>query len=95
MASDSLTGNQTERETDSLRGLRSRPLLAASARPWAGALLACCAILVAVLGLLVAQQSKVDWFDQAVDAPLIHWFASRQDLGLWLLSPVRQGRRPC
>ncbi len=86
---DSLTG--TGRETDSVRELPGRPLLTPSARPWAGVLIVCCAILVAVLGLLFAQQTKVDWFDQGIDSPLIHWFASRQQLGLWLLSPGAPG----
>jgi len=50
-----------------------RPLLAAAARPWAAALLACCALLVAVLGVLFAHQARADWLDQAVDSPIITW----------------------
>ena len=64
-----------------------RPLLAASARPWAGALLACCAILVAVLGVLVAHQAKGNWLDHAVDSPIITWFGGHQGLGQWLIFP--------
>jgi len=62
-------------------------LLAASARPWAGALLACCAILVAVLGVLVAHQAKGNWLDHAVDSPIITWFGGHQGLGQWLIFP--------
>lgn len=80
--------NQAGRaETDSPRDLPGRLLLAPSARLLAGSLLVCCAIVVAVLGVLFTHQTSVDPFDQVVDAPLIHWFGTRQDLGLWLLSP--------
>jgi len=65
----------------------ARPLLAASARPWAIALLAGCAILVAVLGALFARQTTADPLDRAVDAPVIAWFAARQDLAGWLAYP--------
>jgi len=64
-----------------------RPLLAASARPWAGALLACCAILVAVLGVLFAHQARADWLDQAVDSPIITWLGGHRGLALWLAAP--------
>ena len=63
------------------------PLLAPSARRWAWALLACCAILVAVLGVLFAHQTTPDSFDHAVDSPIISWFAGDQRLSLWLASP--------
>jgi hypothetical protein len=44
-----------------MEGTRSgRPLLAASARPRAGVLLAGCAILVAVLGVLFAHRSTAE-----------------------------------
>jgi hypothetical protein len=48
-----------------------RPLLAPSARPWAGALLAFCVFLVALLGVGFAHQAQADWLDHAVDAPVI------------------------
>ena len=64
-----------------------RPLLAAAARPWAGALLACCALLVAVLGVLFAHQARADWLDQAVDAPIITWPGGQGGLVLWLAFP--------
>ena len=50
-----------------------RPLLAASARPWAGVLLACCAVLVAVLGVLFAHQGRAGGLDRAVDSQVIAW----------------------
>src|SRR2546430_16911671 len=63
------------------------PLLAASARPRAGVLLAGCAVLVAVLGAVFARQDTADRFDRAVDAPVISWFAGHQTLALWLAFP--------
>lgn len=68
-------------------GRSGQPLLAASARPWAGALLACCAILVAVLGVVFAHQTTADSFDHAIDSPIITWFASDQRLSLWFAAP--------
>jgi membrane-associated phospholipid phosphatase len=73
-----------------VRGIRLRPgqpLLAPSARPWAGGLLACCAILVTGLGVLFAHQAKADWLDRAVDAPFITLFGGHLRLGLWLITP--------
>ena len=64
-----------------------RPLLAASARPWAGALLACCAILVAVLGVLFADQSSADRFDDAVDSQVIAWLGGHPGLLVRLAAP--------
>jgi membrane-associated phospholipid phosphatase len=64
-----------------------RPLLAASARPRAGALLACCAILVAVLGVLFAHQAKADWLDRTVDSPIITWLGGHPGLALRLAAP--------
>jgi membrane-associated phospholipid phosphatase len=63
-----------------------RPLLTTSARPWAGALLGCCAILVAVLGVLFAHQARVDWLDNAVDSPIITWLGVHRGLVLWITS---------
>jgi membrane-associated phospholipid phosphatase len=71
-----------------MEGTRSgRPVLAASARPRAAVLLAGCAVLVAVLGVVFAHQSTPDRFDHAVDAPIVTWFAARQGLALWLAYP--------
>ena len=73
-----------------MRGTRlgpGRPLLAPSARPWAGGLLACCAILVAGLGVLFAHQTQPDWLDRAIDAPFSTWLGGHLGLGLWLITP--------
>ena len=64
-----------------------RPLLAASARPWAGALLACCAVLVAVLGVLFAHQARADGLDNAVESQVIAWLGGHRGLLLWLAAP--------
>ncbi len=65
-----------------------RPLLADSARPRAGALLACCAILVAVLGVLFTHQTRADWLDHAIDSPVIAWLGGgHSGLALWLAAP--------
>jgi hypothetical protein len=63
-----------------------RPLLPPSARPWAGALLVCCAVFVAVLGVLFAHQSRADGFDHAIDSRIIAWLGHR-GLLLWLAAP--------
>lgn len=71
-----------------MEGKRSgRPLLAATARPRAGVLLAGCVVLVAVLGAVFAHQSTADRFDHAVDAPVITWFDDHHTLALWLAYP--------
>jgi membrane-associated phospholipid phosphatase len=72
---------------DGLRLRPCRPLLAASARPWAGALLACCAILVALLGVLFAHQAMGGRLDHAVDSPIITWFGGHRGLLPWLAAP--------
>ena len=64
-----------------------RPLLAGPARRWAGALAACCAVLVTVLGILFAHQSGPDRLDRAVDSPVITWLAGHQGLAAWLAFP--------
>ena len=63
-----------------------RPLLGASTRSWAG-LLACCAVLVALLGAAFAHQTTADWLDNAVDSPIIAWFSRHPGLALRLASP--------
>lgn len=65
----------------------SSSLLAGSIRPWAGALLACCALVVAVLGVVFAHQTTADRFDRAVDSPVIIWFGGHLGLLPWLAAP--------
>jgi membrane-associated phospholipid phosphatase len=50
-------------------------------------LLGCCAILVAVLGVLFANQSSADSFDRAVDSSVIAWFAGHPGLAARLAVP--------
>jgi membrane-associated phospholipid phosphatase len=64
-----------------------RPLLAPSARPWAGALLACCATFVAALGVLFARQASADGLDHAIDSQVIAWLGGHRGLLLWLAAP--------
>ena len=64
-----------------------RPLLSAHGRIWAGALLACGAILISVLGALFAHQAQADRFDHAIDAPIINWLGGHRTLALWLAFP--------
>jgi membrane-associated phospholipid phosphatase len=64
-----------------------RPLLADGARPWAGAVLACCAVLVAALGAVFAHQSRADPFDRAVDGWFISTLGGHWPLLLWLATP--------
>ena len=64
-----------------------RPLLAPRTRPWAGALVAGCAILVAVLGVLFRHQARADWLDQAIDSRIVAWLGGHDGLLLWLAAP--------
>jgi membrane-associated phospholipid phosphatase len=68
----------------------ARPLLADSARPWAGAALACCVVLVAALGALFAHQAQAGRLDHVVDSPIITWLGSHQGLASWLAAPGSQ-----
>jgi membrane-associated phospholipid phosphatase len=67
-----------------------RPLLTAPARPWAGALVVSCAILVAALGLLFWHHTTADRLDHAVDTPVITWLGVHRHLALWLAAPGSQ-----
>ena len=49
--------------------------------------MACCAVLIAVLGVLFAHQAQADRFDHAVDSPIITWLESHQGLAAWLAAP--------
>jgi membrane-associated phospholipid phosphatase len=53
-------------------------------------LLACCVILVAVLGVLFAHQVRADQLDHAVDSAVIGWLGGHRDLLLWLAAPGSQ-----
>lgn len=64
-----------------------RPLLGASGRHWAGWVLACCAVLVAVPGVLFARQATADRLDHAIDSPVISGLGGHYHLLLWLAAP--------
>ena len=64
-----------------------RPLLPSPARRSAGMVLACCGIVVIVLGVLFHGQTGPDRLDHAVDAPVIGWLGSHQGLARWLAYP--------
>ena len=64
-----------------------RPLLAGTARPWAGTVVVSCAILVAVLGALFAHKTTADSFDNAVDSPIIGLLSNHGGLAFQLSYP--------
>lgn len=72
---------------DGMQPWPGRPLLTDSARQWACAVLACCAVLVAAPGVVFAHQSRVNRLDQAVDSPIITWLGSHERLAVWLAFP--------
>jgi membrane-associated phospholipid phosphatase len=71
-----------------MRPWSGRSLLAAPARAWAAGLLACCAFVVIVLGILVAHKTTADRVDQAVDARIIAWFAGHPVVALRMAYPA-------
>jgi len=78
------TGHQARSWT----GRRARLWTGYQARLRAGGLLAGCAIVLVVLGVLFAGQTTADPFDRAVDTPVIDWLAGHQTLALWLAYPA-------
>jgi membrane-associated phospholipid phosphatase len=66
---------------------RARPGGPPRPRPGGAALLACCAILVAVLGVLFAHQANADGLDHAIDSRVIAWLGGHRGLLLWLAAP--------
>src|ERR1700689_1205932 len=71
-----------------MRSPPGQPLLVETIRPWAVRLVACCALLVVVLGVLFAHQSHADWLDHAIDSWVVHWLNGHHDLLLWLATPA-------
>ena len=67
-----------------------RPLLDPAGRRFAGALLACCAALVTVLGILFAHQTAADKVDHVIDSPIITWLDGHPGLAAWLALPGSQ-----
>ena len=66
------------------------PLLDPDTRIWAGVLLACCAAVVAVLGVIFAHQTTADRFDNAIDSPIITWLDRHPGLAAWFAFPGSQ-----
>jgi membrane-associated phospholipid phosphatase len=64
-----------------------RPLLAAPARLCAGVLVACCLVLVAVLGVVFAHQTTADRLDHVIDSPVVTWLEGHQRLAGDLAAP--------
>lgn len=64
-----------------------RPLLTGPARPWAGAVVICCVIVVAVLGALFAHKTKAGSFDNAIDSPVIRLLSGHGGLAYHLAYP--------
>ena len=78
---------------DGMRLRPGRPLLAGPARPWAGALLAFCAILVAGLGALFAHQAQADWLDHAIDSQrLAESVKFHSRIILWIFGGTKSSR---
>jgi membrane-associated phospholipid phosphatase len=82
------TSSSASRRVVSLR--YGRPLLDPAGRRWAGASLACCAILVTVLGIVFAHQTTADQLDHAIDSPIITWLDGHPGLAAWLAFPGSQ-----
>lgn len=70
-----------------MRVQRGRLLLGSAGRTPAVAALAGCVIVVVVLGLLFGGQTRPDGFDNAVDSPLIAFFAGHSRLLSWMILP--------
>ena len=66
---------------------RGRPLLGPSGRARASGLLAGCAILVGLLGLVFRGQTRAAGFDGTVDTSFIAFFAGHRNLLPWLAKP--------
>ena len=64
-----------------------RPLISASVRRSAGAVVIACGAIAVVLGVLFAQQTRADAFDRAIDAPFVNAFAGHRVTAYWLARP--------
>jgi len=64
------------------------PLLARSLRPWAAMLLTFCTVVVIVLGVLLAHQSRTGGLDQAIDSWMIRSLEGHKSLLRWLAAPA-------
>jgi membrane-associated phospholipid phosphatase len=70
-----------------MRAVVGRPLLGDTSRVWAGLAAAACAVVVAALGLLFNGQTGPGRLDNAIDSPVVAFFAGRKGALLWLALP--------
>ena len=69
----------------------AHPLLDGRLRRWTAVLLACCTVLLVVLGVLVAHQSRLDGLDQAIDSWVVRSVAGQDGLLRWLAALATVG----
>ncbi len=68
-----------------------RPLLGAGpARRWAAIVLAWCAAIVVVLGVMFRHQTTADGFDRLIDEPIVSWLGPHHTLLGWMEYPGTQ-----
>jgi membrane-associated phospholipid phosphatase len=75
------------RPSPPLTAAPERPLLSPAVRLWAAWVLLACAVIVAVLGVLFAHQTRANAFDRAVEAPIIDAFRGHHFTAYWLTRP--------
>ncbi len=63
-----------------MRSHVAHPLLDGRTSRWTAILLACCTLVLVVLGALVAHQSGVDWLDQAIDYRIVRGASGHPNL---------------
>jgi membrane-associated phospholipid phosphatase len=74
-----------------MRRWAGRPLLGAGPeRRWAAIVLAWCAAIVVVLGVMFAHQTRADGFDRLVDEPIVSWLGPHRTLLGWMEYPGTQ-----
>lgn len=65
---------------DGMRPQPAHPLPDGQTSRWTAILLACCTVVLAVLGALVAHQSRPDRLDQAIDFWIVRSASGHQNL---------------
>src|SRR6266704_3372115 len=67
-----------------MRPPAAHPLLDRRLWRWMAVVLACCTVVVVVLGVLVAHQSRLDGLDQAIDSRVVGSASGHEGLLRWL-----------